>query len=397
MALTSIGQQKTPGRPVEITFAADTGLPSDAQEVLLIGHAASGATGTNTVIVIENSGDLTAASSEANTKFGAGSELAKMVIAAVRANAGASTYPRLKAVPLASTETTIPTAAQTAILATKAEYIVSPYDMQNDTTERNILKTLAQTMSGAARVSNNQFGTFGVAANHDVTSPSTLFAFDTQFLIGIWLRDTGTGDNARTYSLGEDAAACAAKIAANGVPFNPLDDVTIASVPAPLQTSDWITVGAGLESESCLERGWTPIYTKPNEEMAFVRTVTGRLSADGSGSPVVTSYYDVQDFNVLYFWRKTLYTRFSQPDFKQRKASAQAAQEIKAEAIRLAVQFEDQNMFQAVNQLAKTFQVERNASDRHRFDVKTPVNVIPGLHVIATNVEATTEFDIISI
>lgn len=397
MALTSIGQQKTPGRPVEITFAADTGLPSDAQEVLLIGHAASGSTGTNTVIVIENSGDLVAASSEVATKFGDGSELAKMVLAAIRANAGGSTYPRIKTVPLDSAETSIPTAAQNAILAVKAEYIAMPYDMHNDTAERTILKTLAQTMSGAARVSNNQFGSFGVGANHDVTSPSTLFKFDTQFLIGIWLRDTGTGDNARTYSLGEDAAAAAAKMAANGVPFNPLDDVSIGSVPAPLQQSDWITVGAGLESESCLEQGWTPIYTKPNEEMAFVRTVTGRISADGTGSPVVTSYYDVQDFNVLYFWRKTLYTRFSQPDFKQRKASQDAAIEIKSEAIRLAVQFEDQNMFQAVNQLAKTFQVERNASDRHRFDVKTPVNVIPGLHVVATNVEATTQFDIVSV
>jgi phage tail sheath gpL-like len=397
MALTSIGQQKTPGRPVEITFSADTGLPSDSQEVLLIGHAASGATGTNTVIVVENSGDVTAASSEVATKFGDGSEMAKMVLAAIRANSGGSTYPRIKAVPLDSTETSIPTDAQSAILATKAEYIVTPYDLHNDTAQRTILKTLAQTMSAAARVSNNQFGTFGVGANHDVSSPSSLYRFDTQYLVGLWIRDTGTGDNERTYSLGEDAAACAARMAANGIPFNPLDDVSIGSVPAPLQASDWITVGAGLESESCLERGWTPVYTKPNEEMAFVRTVTGRISADGTGSPVVGSYYDVQDFSVLYFWRKTLYTRFSQPDFKQRKASAEAAREIKSEAIRLAVQFEDQNMFQAVSQLAKEFQVERNASDRHRFDVKTPVNVIPGLHCIATNIVATTQYDVVSV
>lgn len=397
MSLTSIGQQKTPARPVEITFAADTGLPSDSQEVLLIGHAASGATGTNTVIVIENSGDQTAASSEVGTKFGDGSELAKMVLAAIRANAGGSTYPRLKACVLDSAATDIPTAAQTAIMATKAEFLVTPYDLDTDSANRTTLKTLAQTMSAAARVSNNQFGTFGVGANHSVTSPSNLTKFDTQYLIGIWIRDTGTGDDERTYSLGEDAAAAAARMAANGVPYNPLDDVSIGSVPAPAQQSDWITVGGGLESESCLEQGWTPVYTKPNEEMAFVRTVTGRISADGSGTPVVTSYYDVQDFQVLYFWRKTLYTRFSQPDFKQRKASASAAQEIKSEAIRLAVQFEDQNMFQAVTQLAKSFQVERNASDRHRFDVKTPVNVIPGLHIVATNIEATTQFDVVSV
>ncbi len=43
MSLTSIGQTKTPSRPVEVTFAAETGTPSDAQEILLIGRkAASG-------------------------------------------------------------------------------------------------------------------------------------------------------------------------------------------------------------------------------------------------------------------------------------------------------------------------------------------------------------------
>ena len=38
MALTSIADQKTPGRPIEITFAAETGLPSANQEILIFGH-----------------------------------------------------------------------------------------------------------------------------------------------------------------------------------------------------------------------------------------------------------------------------------------------------------------------------------------------------------------------
>lgn len=397
MALTSIGSQKTPGRPVQITFAGDTGLPSDEQELLLIGHAASGSTGTNTVITINNVADLAAASGEVATKFGDGSELAKMVLAAIRANEGGATFPSIKVCPLGSAETTIPVAAQNAIKAKKAEFVVSCYDFNSDSANRTIALSLASTMSGAQRVQNNQFGTFAVGANMSVSDPSTLFKMDTPFAIGVWKRDTGTGDDLTTYSLGEVAAAAAARMAANGVPYNPLDDVTIGGIPTPSLDSDWPSVGAGLESESCLDQGWTPLFVKPNEEVAFVRTVTGRLSADGTGVPVVTSYYDVQDFQVLYFWRKTLFTRFSQPDFKQAKASTEAGQSIKSEAIRLAVQFEDQNMFQAVSQLAKRFQVERNASDRHRFDVKTPVNVIPGLHVIASNVEATTEFDVITI
>jgi phage tail sheath gpL-like len=392
MALTSIGQQKTPGRPVEITFAAETGLPSDAQEVLLIGHAASGATGANTVIVIQNVSDLAAASGEAEAKFGAGSELAKMVIAAVRANAGGSTFPALKAVPLASTETGIPTLAQTAVMATKAEFVVSPYNLNSDSATRTILKNMAVTMSGAQRVDNNQYGTFGVGADQDEDDRSALFKFDTQFLIGVNLYNSSP-----TYSDGEVAAAAAARMAANGVPFNPLDDADIGSVPAPDSMTEWPTVGAGLQSEAALNQGWTPLFVKPNGSVAFVRTVTGRLTVDGDGVTAVTAYYDVQDFQTLYFWRKTLHARFSQTDFKRVKASATTARNAKAEAIRLATQFEAQNMFQAVQQLAKFFLIERNASDRSRFDMKTPVNVIPGLHVIATNVEAGTQFDVITV
>lgn len=396
MALTSIGQQKTPGRPTEITFGAETGLPSDEQGLILIGHAASGATGTNTLVTISNVGDLTAASGEVAAKFGDGSELAKMVLAAVKVNEAVGTFPTIKACVLGDAETGIPVAAQNAIKAKPGSFIVSPYDLSTSTANRTILKDLATAMSGAQRVENNQFGSFGVGASQ-VSDGSTLFKMDTQFLIGCWLRDTGTGPDAPEYSLGEVAAACAARMASNGVPFNPLDDETLLGIPAPKKDSDWITVGAGLESETALQQGWTPLQVKPNGDVAFVRTVTGRLSPDGSGSPLVTAYYDVQDFQVLYFWRKTIYTRFSQPDFKKTKASTANGQNIKSEAVRLAQQFQDQNMFQAVDQLAKKFKVERNLSDRHRFDLLTPVNVIPGLHVIATNVQATTEFDVVTI
>lgn len=396
MALTSIGDQKTPGRPVEITFAAETGIPSDAQELTLIGHkdAVSGSIAAYEITEIANAGDLTAASGEVATKFGAGSELARMVLAAIRANLGGSTFPKIKAIPLAAAD--VGFGAGDAALVTakryKAEFLVSCYDA-NDSTLRTKLKDTAQEMSGAQRVENNQFGTIGVTFNRSVTDPSTLPSPDTQFLCCVWLRDGGTPD----YSIGEMASACAAKIASNGLPFNPLDSETITQVAAPEAQSDWPTVGAALESETALSKGWTPLFVKPNGEVAFVRVVTTRKSPDGTGTPEVTAYYDVQDFQVLYFWRKTVFTRFSQPDFKQRKASNEAAREIKSELVRLASLFEDQEMFQAVRELSKQFQVERKASDRHRFDVKTPVNVIPGLHVIATNVEATTEFDTISI
>lgn len=397
MTLTSIGTQKTPGRPIEVTFAAELGLPSANQEVLLIGRkdATSGTIDEYKSTTIANAGSLTDGVAEAEEKFGAGSELAKMVEAAIRANSGQGTVPTLKCIPLASTDTDFGPSDDALVTARnlKAEYIVSPFDGQ-DSALRNQLRDHALLVSGAQRVENNQFGSFGVVANLSVDDPSNLDQFDTQYVIGCWYRVVaGTID----YSVAEVAAAAAARMAANVAPFNPLDDADIVGLPISDDDEDYISVGAGLESEVCLNQGWTPIYVKPNEQPAFVRTVTGRISPDGTGSPEVTAYYDVQDFNVLYFWRRTLFTRFSQPDFKRRKASAEAAQLILSELVRLASLFEDQEMFQAVDQLARQFQVERNLQDRHRFDYKTPVNVIPGLHVIAGNIEASTQFDTITL
>lgn len=396
MALTSIGNQKTPGRPVEITFEAELGLPSALQEVCLIGKkdAASGTATAYEVVTFNNVADPEAAQEEADEKFGAGSQLAKMVMAAVKANAGSSSFPAIKCVPLQSTDTDFGAAdaALTAVARVKAEFIVSPFDGQ-DSALRDKLKATCILMSGANRVHNNQFGTMGVVFNRSEADPADLDLFDTPAIIGVWLPDSGTPD----YSVAEMASAAAARIASNPIPFNPLNDVTIQNVAAPEDQAEWPTVGAGLESETCLNRGWTPLRVKPNGEVAFVRTVTGRISPDGTGTPVVTAYYDVQDFQVLYYYRKTVYTRFSQPDFKQRKASAGAGIEIKSEAIRLARLFEDQEMFQAVSQLAKQFKVERNLTDRHRMDLRAPVNVVPGLHVIATNVAASTQFDVVTI
>lgn len=396
MALTSIGNQKTPGRPVEVTFAAETGLPSDSQELCLIGHkdAASGSASAYFVTQISNVADPDAASGEVAAKFGQGSEIAKMVLAAIKANAGGGTFPSIKciALPAAVTDFGPSDEALVALKRTKAELVASPYDGQTSAL-RTKLRDAILTMSGAQRVHNNQFGSIGVVANRNQADPSLLDKFDTQFIQGVYLRDSGTPD----YSLGELAAAAAAVQAANLSPFNPLDDITIQQLAAPALSTDWLTRGAGLESEVVLNQGWTPLYVKPNGEVAFVRTVTGRLSPDGTGSPLVTAYYDFQDFQTLYLFRKTVYTRFSQPDFKQRKASADTAQEIKSEVIRLMQAFQDQGMFQAVDQLAKQVQVERATSDRHRFDVKIPVNVVPGLHVIAINVEAGTQFDTLSI
>lgn len=395
--ITSIGDARTPATPVEVTFAADTGQPNATQELLLFGRVSSGG-GTVAPYVattISNSGDADAAWAEAKTKFGGTDhgdcEIADMVKAAVAANAGGSIFPQIKCIGIANGRSDYGASdeALTAAKMIKAEFIVSPYDAPSGTLMTK-LKDHVATVSGATRTANNQFGSFGVVFNRAVVDPATLPTPDSQYIIPVWLRDAGSP----TYVVGEMAAAAAAKMAGNAIPFNPLDSEAIAGIDAPADASLWPSVGDNSDSETALQKGWTPLYVQPSGDVAFVRTITSRLSVDGSGSPIVNSYFDVQDFQVLYYFRKTLYTRFSQPDFKK-KASANVAKRMKAEAIRLAQAFEDQEMFQAVAQLAKQFIVQRTATDRSAFECKTPVNVVPGLHRKKINIEATTEFDTI--
>lgn len=416
MPLTSIGFQKTPARPTEITFGANTNLPNPNQTLGLIGHmgptggaavsgVASGSATPYSVVPMANVADPVAGATEANAKFGEGSELAKMVIAAIKANyeIGGSNFPQITCIPLAQTDTgfgPLNVAGTPSGLAAadkfECEFLVSPYDgavapaaVNNPLTKQLI--TQATAMSGATRVQNGQYGTFAVVANQAVSDPTQLPKYDTQFFTGAWLRDSDPAD-----SLGEMAARYAAVLGANLIPFNPVDNNVIGDQAAPDEQTEWITVGAGLESEAALAQGWSPLRVLPSGDVAIVRSVTGRLTT-GDGVTQVLSYYDVQDFQVLYFFRKAVVTRFNQTDFTNQKASDAEAKLCRNEVIRLASNFEDQGMFQRVAQLSPQILVERNATDRSRFDVFVPVNVVPGLHVIATNVQATTEFDVLTV
>jgi phage tail sheath gpL-like len=126
--------------------------------------------------------------------------------------------------------------------------------------------------------------------------------------------------------------------------------------------------------------------------VVIVRSVTSRVTT-GDSVTAVTAYYDVQDFQVLYFTRKSIVSRFNQPDFQRVKASTAEGKVVRGEVIAILSTLETQGMLQAVEQLAPQVVVQRNVSDRSRFDVFIPVNVVPGLHVIASNIQAGTQFD----
>jgi phage tail sheath gpL-like len=404
LPLTSIGNRLTPSNPSQLTFGQNIGLPSPLLTVCIIGHrgaaAASGSTGVTNyqVIKVNNTTDANAASGEVAGYCGAGSEIAQMVYAfveAIEAEQG-GTFPNINICPLASTDTDFgggTNACLANIQKLRNDWIVSPYDGLNQTLGQALLAT-CQTMSGPERVENNQFGTFGAVFNRSVVNPASLPNVYNSFNFeAFWLRDTGTGANAPAYSVAQMCAAAVAQVAANAPPFNPMDSLPIGGVAAPLQNTDWISVGAGSESETALEQGWTPLKVRPDGSVGYVRTITTR-TFDQFGNPITNdTYIDVQDFQVAFYWREAWWNAQQQPQFKNVKNSNQKVRDVRGAAVQLAGDFEDMGMFQAVAQLSKLFLVQKNATDRSRMDCQLPINIIPGLHVIATNTVLTTLFD----
>lgn len=408
--LTDIGLQLTPGTPTEITFAPQTTPPAVANTVVLIGHQgatggafAGSASGADYVpIQMVNVADPIAASAEASGYFGNGSELAKMVVAAVKANQlTGTTFPPIIAVPLDSTDTAWGTGANNGALGAidklpGVAYVAGPYDA-NDQITANPLLAETNAMSLPQRVDNGQFGTIAIETNQSVQSPGGLFKYNTPYGCFQWFRNT-----VAQISNGEVSASIAAQLAANAVPFNPVKNLVVPNLPQPnvaLYPNDPISVGGGMESEVALQAGWSPLRVLPNGSVAQLRARTLRITLVDGVTPV-TAYYDVMDFNVLFYWRQTLVTRYNQPDFSNAKASqgpGGTGQRLLGEVIRLAGDFEDNGMFQGVAAAAKAFKVQRNQVDRSRFDVLTPVDVIPILAVIATNIQATTAFDTITV
>jgi phage tail sheath gpL-like len=187
------------------------------------------------------------------------------------------------------------------------------------------------------------------------------------------------------------ASACAAVMMNLAFPYNPLQGVTIGGLVPQRIFADRIDINPNGASEQALVAGLSPLYVQPGGAVGFVRTrTTYNLLPDGV-SPV-TAYFDWQDLVVLNDFKEVCYQITQNPPFNNNpggtKASARIAALLKDEILREAKAFEDLNAFQGVLTLASQFQVLPSTTSKGRFDFKIPVNVIPGLYVIAGNIQA---------
>lgn len=399
--LTGIGSRRTPGVPIEITYAPFDGLPLDTARVVIIGREDAGATGTKAVetpTVITNFIDKAAAFAEAGGYFGVSSELALAVFAFLDTIEGGAFFPRITCVSVAyNADVTLAdiTDALAAIENIPADFIVIPQPWE-DATSMALLKSHVIAQSAASRSDDQMFGTIGVTGSLEPDTATAVAAstYDSRNLVLGLLRHTTPTGLTTPAAL---ASMLCARIAANPLPFNPINKQSVP-IAAPTAESDWIDQGFNGTAETLLAAGITPFSTDRDGNVRIIRSVTSaKTQNETTGGPAIQTYFDVQDIQVLHFYRRALWTRLNQTDFVNAKFTDQKAAEVRSAAIHMASLFEDKGMFQRVRELAPFFQFERNLSDRTRMDFKIPVNVVPGLHSLAGNIEAGVRFDVLSV
>jgi hypothetical protein len=187
------------------------------------------------------------------------------------------------------------------------------------------------------------------------------------------------------------AAAHAGAMMQSAFPYNPLTNVQVGGLVAPKLSSDIIVIDPNGASEQALTAGLSPLSTKPDGTICFIRTrTTYNLLPDGVTA--VTAYFDWQDLVVMNDFREDCYQITQNPPFNGNPGGTKASQTIanllKDEILREAQDYEDLGAFQGVQFLASQFLVQPSSTSRGRFDFKIPINVIPGLFVIAGNIEA---------
>lgn len=192
------------------------------------------------------------------------------------------------------------------------------------------------------------------------------------------------------------ASAHAGAMMQSVLPYRPLQGVTIGGLEAPRKTTDWISIDPNGASEQALVAGLSPLYIQPGQTVGFIRTRT-TLTLKPDNVTAVTAYFDWQDVVTLNDFREDVYQITQNPPFNNNpggaKASIRIAGFLKDEILRLALSFEEAEAFQAVKSLAPEFLVAPSSTSRGRFDFKIPVNVLPGLYVIAGNIQAVVTFD----
>lgn len=376
-----------------------SGLVAADNALVIIGHmAASGSTATaGTPISIDAYGDEVAAATECTTKFGASSEAGAMVVAAIKAvkfsDIESKVYPPIKVIPLANGDTSSALAASLAANITLPMPFVALCYNASDATASAALKAHLAAISGDDRGLLAQFGSFGFIGA-DGTTTATVAGYGTtaatENIIIPWLKDSAGTKANKVY---EVSAAVAAVAAANGLPFYSMSGIKVGGLVAPVSAADWQTPGDAGTSALGLAGGVTPLEVNASGEVTISRLITTRVTVSGT---VDADYYDLADWQVLYYLRKQAYVLAQKPRYKRAKASDTKIKALLSEIIQACKKMEELEMLQHVDLFADQFTATRSLTNRNAAVYSIPVNVIPAFENKGIELLGSDQFDVVA-
>lgn len=372
-----------------------SGLTAADNLLWLIGHmAASGATATaGAPYQVENFGDPVAAKTELEAIFGAGAEIVEMAVAAIKGNLysdkAPKTFPPIMCLPLASTDTEAEMEGYLALLVSQPmPFVACCYPITNSTA-LTALKNHLTAISADDRGPNAQFGSFGVMPTDGTLAAASAagVASATQLIMAPWLRDTSLMKANKVHEVG---AAYAAVCAALGVPFLPLNDIVIGGLKAPTLATDYHTSGDTGTVALGLDSGLVPLTVDQGGSVHISRSITTRRSVPGVPD---SAYFDMQDWQSLYYIRKNAYLIAQQDVYKRAKATDQVLLALKSALIKMLADMEALEIVQGLQQSVKDITVVRPVNNRSAGVYQIPVDIVPGFHNKGIGLTGTDAYD----
>jgi len=216
-----------------------------------------------------------------------------------------------------------------------------------------------------------QRGAIGVVASTDSYGSVVSLASG----INHWRVTLGWLNGSATPAM-EVAAAYAAVLAFEEDPARPLNGLELKGVaPPPIEKR-----ASRPQREACLHNGITPLRVGPGEKVQIVRAIsTYTLNAQGINDPAGLDITTPRTLDYVRFSiRQRLALRFPRDKRTQGKLK-----KIRSEILDVLYKLEELEIVENVAALASGVIVKYSAHGDGRVDIRIPVDVVNGLHVIA--------------
>lgn len=174
----------------------------------------------------------------------------------------------------------------------------------------------------------------------------------------------------------EIAAAYAAVIASEEDPARPLNGLELLGLDVvPLDQRPSRT-----EQENALYNGLAPLEVGPGDRVQIVRAIsTYTKDAQGADDKALL---DITTIGTMDYTRQAVLTRL-QLRFPREKKTERVKDKVRSEVLDVLYKLEELEVIENVAENAPGVLVEDDLQDESRLNIKIPVDVVNGLHVIA--------------